>query len=136
MITEQCTIGINLGEGHIDSGCTMPCRKGGFGLRDRMNMVFPIESDEYCRTHVYNPKTLSMLDRLPEILKSGINILRIEARREEAEWVKKVTGLYRNEIRRCLEMGNSYNFPKEKIETLKRLSPEGFTSGHYYRGVL
>ncbi|PKM86584.1 MAG: peptidase U32 [Firmicutes bacterium HGW-Firmicutes-12] len=136
MITEQCTIGINLGEGHVDSGCKMPCTKGGFGLRDRMNMIFPIESDEYCRMHVYNPKTLSLLDRLPEILDSGINVLRIEAKREEAQWVKKVTALYHEEIQSYIEMGDSYKFKKEKIEILNELSPAGFTSGHYYRGVL
>lgn len=136
MVTEHCSVGINSGKGHKDRGCPMPCIVGGFGLRDRMNMVFPIECDENCRMLVYNPKTLSLYDRLPALLKSGIGILRIEARREDSGWVKKATNLYHEEIKRFKTLGDHYTVAEENIKILRDLSPEGFTSGHYYRGVL
>lgn len=136
MITEHCTVGNNLGQGHQERGCPMPCKKGGFGLRDRMKMVFPLECDEFCRMLVYNPKTLCLFDRLPSILKSGASILRIEARREEPVWVKKVTKLYRQELKRYAETRECCTDVDEKMDMLRELSPDGFTAGHYYRGVL
>lgn len=140
MLTEHCPVGVNLGAGHQDRGCPQPCRKGGYGLKDRMNMVFPLECDEYCRTLVYNPKTLSLFDRLPGIMGSGPDILRIEARKEKASWVREVTALYRAEIERILAAGlaerNLAPLDAAKLEALKKLSPGGFTTGHYYRGVL
>ncbi|MDX9871444.1 MAG: DUF3656 domain-containing protein [Clostridia bacterium] len=140
MITEHCTVGANLGQGHQEKGCPRPCQKGGYGLKDRMNMVFPLECDEYCRMLVYNPKTLSMLDRLPELLGARPDILRIEARKEKASWVRAVTALYRAEIDRILSADGAGRKPAPvdaaRLEELKRLSPVGFTTGHYYRGVL
>ncbi|MCR4440711.1 MAG: DUF3656 domain-containing protein [Peptococcaceae bacterium] len=136
MITEHCAIGLNLGKGHESRGCPRPCTGGIYGLKDRMRMVFPLESDENCRMLVYNPKTLSMIEQLPALLECGIQILRIEARREEAGWVKKVVSLYGEEIRRCRELGQKYRVREETLKTLSSLSPEGFTTGHYYRGVL
>jgi len=136
MITEQCTVGNILGTGCRDRGCPMPCRARGFGLKDRLNMVFPLECDENCRLHVFNPKTLSLLDRLPDLLDSNIAVFRIDGRREEDYWIRKVVALYRQELSRVRAEGPRYKVRDELKEELLKLSPAGLTSGHYYRGVL
>jgi collagenase-like PrtC family protease len=66
----------------------------------------------------------------------GINILRIEGRREEDYWVKKVVKIYREEIERCWEAGPRYRPAERNMAELQGLSPGGFTKGHLYRGVL
>jgi putative protease len=139
MIMEHCTIGNIIGKGHQDRGCNMPCLNKSYGLKDRMNMVFSLESDEHCRMLVFNPKTLNMLEHLDELIQAGVGVLRIEARKEDPYWVSKVVGIYRKEINR-IEKGlreKAYKFSPytESTETLKNLSPAGFTTGHYYRGV-
>lgn len=136
MITEHCAVGNLLGKGHRKRGCPLPCTRESYGLKDRMKMVFPLDSDENCRMYVYNPKTLRMLDRLPGLLECGVSLLRIEAKREEADWISTVVGLYEEEIRRCYEMGEAYTVREENLRIMNRLAPEGFTTGHYYRGVL
>jgi len=136
MITEQCTVGNVLGKGNLERGCPMPCKDRGFGLKDRLNMVFPIECDENCRMHVFNPKTLSLLDRLPDLLQVKIGVLRIDGRREDEHWVRKVVALYRQELDRFKEQGAGYRVNSEIKEELAKLSPAGLTAGHYYRGVL
>lgn len=134
MVTEHCTIGNLLGKGHKERGCPHPCRKTAYGLRDRLNMVFPVESDENCRMHIFNPKTLNMSEHLAELAQAGIGFFRIVAAREEPYWVKKVVEVYRRELDR-LNKESVYHPLSENIEALKKLSPGGFTTGHYFRGV-
>ncbi len=140
MLTEHCTVGNTLGQGHRDNGCPMPCNTKEYGLRDRLDMVFPLECDENCRMLVYNPRTLSLIDRMPGIIESGIKILRIEARREESYWVRKVVGVYREELDRySAQRGTQQSrldVSERNKETLKSLAPAGYTTGHYFRGVL
>lgn len=133
MLTEHCTIGNVLGEGHQDRGCPLPCRKQAYSLKDRLNMHFPLESVENCRMFIFNSKVLNMLEQLSELLAARVNWLRIEARREEAYWVKKVVQVYRAELTRA-EKGAVQPLP-ESMAILEELSPAGFTKGHYFRGV-
>lgn len=133
MLTEHCTIGNVLGEGHQDRGCPLPCRKQAYSLKDRLNMHFPLESVENCRMFIFNSKVLNMLEQLSELLAARVNWLRIEARREEAYWVKKVVQVYRAELARA-EKGAVQPLP-ESMAILEELSPAGFTKGHYFRGV-
>lgn len=142
MITEHCAVGNILGKGHRERGCPFPCRKQAYGFKDRLNLVFPLESDENCRMLIFNAKVLNMLEHLPELVKAGIALLRIEARREEPYWVKKVVQVYRRELDRVnklveksTEQGEKYQPLPESLEILQSLSPVGFTKGHYFRGV-
>jgi putative protease len=138
MITEHCTIGNILGKGHRQRGCPLPCEKQAYGLRDRLNLVFPVESDENCRMLIFNSKVLNMLGHLPELVRAGMTFLRIEARREESYWVKKVVQVYRREldrVNRMTELGEGYQPLPENMEILQALSPAGLTKGHYFRGV-
>ena len=92
--------------------------------------------DRNCRMHIFNSKTLSLLDRLPDLMDSKISIFRIDGRREEAYWVRKVVTMYRQEIARYQEEGQRYQVSPRVKEELAKLSPTGYTTGHYYRGVL
>lgn len=136
MITEHCAVGSILGKGHRERGCGGPCLNQGYGIKDRLNMVFPLECDEECRMHVFNPKTLCLIDKLPDLLPSNVSSIRIDARKEEASWVKGVVGTYSDELARYREMGASYRVREGVKNQLLTYSPGGFTTGHYYRGVL
>ena len=135
MITEHCLIGNLLGKGNQDRGCPQPCAKKGYGLRDRIKMVFPVESDENCRTQIFNAKTLNLLPNLPELIQAGAGVLRIEAKREEPFWVRKVVKVYRQELERVSKDRENFQPLEESVAILKTLAPEGFTKGHYFRGV-
>lgn len=135
MITEHCLVGNVLGKGNQERGCPQPCTKKVYGLRDRLKMVFPVESDENCRMHIYNAKTLNLLPNLAELMHTGIGIVRIEAKREEPYWVSKAVQVYHQELERLSKAGESYQPLEENIAVLKSLAPAGFTKGHYFRGV-
>lgn len=136
MITEHCMPGIVSGLKDNKSTCSMPCKNRVYALRDRMNMCFPIECDENCRTHIYNTKTLNMLEAIKEMAENGVEVLRIEGTREDESWVKRVTEIYSDELWRYSENQTKYKPSEKSCKELQQTSNEGFTTGHYYRGVL
>ena len=135
MVSEQCVCGSVLGGRNAKSQCSMPCMKTKYALKDRTGVLFPLYMDEHCRMHVFNSKTLNLYKRLEEALKTGADVLRIEAREQSAEWVGTVTGIYKKAVA-------SYNHSGTMVtdmigmQTLEQFAPEGSTYGHYFRGVL
>lgn len=129
MISEYCVAGSFLGG--LDSGaCSHPCRRNQYFLRDRKGIDFPIATDQFCRMHILNSKTLSLLPYVPQLLHAGITGLRIEGRGLSMRELRTITTSYRNAMR--------LPFPvKEEEETFLRCQ-EGMqiTRGHYFRGVL
>ena len=127
MESEHCLVGGLLGK---DKGqCGAPCRSGNFTLVDEKNYEFPLILDYQCRMHLLNSRSLCMLEYVPAFLESGVSSLRIETLgMENAEEIKRVTLAYRKAIDTHLETGK---WGKERCEN----QGEGFTKGHYFRGV-
>lgn len=127
MESEHCLVSGLLGK---DKGqCGAPCRSGNFTLVDEKNYEFPLILDYQCRMHLLNSRSLCMLEYVPAFLESGVSSLRIETLgMENAEEIKRVTLAYRKAIDTHLETGK---WGKEKCEN----QGEGFTKGHYFRGV-
>ncbi|MGI6678661.1 MAG: DUF3656 domain-containing U32 family peptidase [Dehalobacterium sp.] len=136
MINQYCALGAILGGKEGAKACSQPCRGKSFGLKDRMNMVFPVEVDQFCRMHLYNPKELSMLAHVDKFLQLGIDSLRIEAKRYSPSAVSQVTQIYRQVI----DAASSHlmqHLDLESLEkTIAKVTNAGFTKGHYYRGVI
>ena len=85
--------------------------------------------------HVFNSKTLNLYKRLDECLKTGADILRIEAREQDAQWIGEVTAVYKKAIDEYNRTG-AFVTSLSDLELLDDLAPEGSTYGHYFRGVL
>lgn len=135
MISEQCVCGSVIGGRTIKQNCSMPCMDAKYMLKDRTGAEFPLYMDEHCRMHVFNSKTLNLYKRLEEALQTGVDVLRIEARERDAEWVATVTGIYKSAIEEYNCTGKLVT-ELTKLQTLENLAPEGSTYGHYFRGVL
>ncbi|MDA8234483.1 MAG: U32 family peptidase, partial [Clostridia bacterium] len=135
MVSEYCAPGAILGRREREQACGKPCHKGRFGLKDRMNFVFPVETDQYCHMHVFNPKELCLIDELPVLADQGLAALRLELKRSDARYVSRVVKAYRQELDMIKKKGPRYQVPAGIREELEALSPAGFTKGHYYRGV-
>ena len=135
MVSEQCVCGSVLGGRTAETACSMPCMKQNYYLKDRMDIHFPLYMDVNCRMHVFNSKTLNLYKRLDECLKTGADILRIEAREQDAGWIAEVTAIYRKAIDEYNNTG-AFESHEADLELLDDLAPEGSTYGHYFRGVL
>lgn len=132
MVSEYCAAGSLLGGG---GNCRRPCAGRHWGLRDRKGFVFPLEADQFCRMQLFNSQDLCMLEDAGLLAGAGVAALRIEARRAGADYARDVVRAYR-----AVLDGLPATMEKEAVsrlkETLARYSPQGFTRGHYYRGVL
>ena len=110
MISSYCVLGSFLGE--IDKkNCSHICRQKNFYLRDRKNILFPIATDQFCRMHILNSKTLSMIENRKEF--ENVANIRVDCRTLNLEETKKIL--------------RAYKFGGEETEN--------FTRGHYFRGV-
>lgn len=121
MVSEYCAINAFAGSG-CKKNCPMPCRKNRYYLRDRKGEMFPLRTDQYCRMHVLNSKELDMRPYIDEIKRAGVQVLRIEARQKDSQYIMKMVKDYRDLI-----AGKIDGFPK---------TGEGITRGHYFKGIL
>ncbi|HWR26234.1 MAG TPA: DUF3656 domain-containing protein [Methanosarcina sp.] len=125
MISEHCLVGGLLGKDK--KKCSVQCRSGNFTLVDEKNYEFPLFMDYQCRMHLLNSRNLCMLEYMPALLESGISSFRIETLGiEDPKEIEKIVRAYRNTIDTWLETGK---LGEEKCKG------EGFTTGHYFRGV-
>ena len=131
MESEHCVVGGILrctgdGEG---GECTAPCEAGCFELVDERGYVFPLRMDTDCRTHLLNSKELCMLDYVSRIVEAGVSSIRIDASAIESDRAREITRLYRSAVDGCFAGGG-------KVQKRCRDITDGYTTGHYKRGVL
>jgi putative protease len=134
MILEHCLPGsLTAGAGN-KTACSQPCLKEHYVLEDRMRFRFPVEQDTDCRNWIFNAKTHSMLEHVPKLLSTELSHWRIEARTETADWIERVAEAYRA----CLEAAGTLQLKEVARHfrgRLNEVTPQGFTTGHYFRGV-
>ncbi len=115
------------------SKASMPCNSPQY-IKDRKKYHFPLAFDNDCRMYIYNAKELSLFRDLEKIMKSPVDVLRIEARTDSPEKIQIKTALYKEQTE-LFNHSNAMSITKEKIEKISALSPRGLTAGHFFRGV-
>lgn len=123
MVSEYCVIGSFIGSG-LKSTCPRPCLHGTYYLKDRKGEVFPLRTDPYCRMHIMNSHDLDMRAYVPELVKKGISILRIEGRQENPALLETIVKDYVNIL------SGKRPAPSKQIDGDMKI-----TRGHYFRGV-
>ncbi len=76
-------------------------------------------------------KDLNVLDRLPELLDTGVVSLKIEGRMKRPEYVYLVTKTFREAVDAWYE-DREYKVSEERLRELKLLFHRGFTEGHVF----
>ncbi|MGI6036359.1 MAG: DUF3656 domain-containing U32 family peptidase [Limnochordia bacterium] len=124
MITDYCVLGDVLGG---EGDCSHACQ-GRYGLKDRLDLIFPVELDQACRMHILNSKILCLIEHLARFDSLGLGVLRVMARREGPGDVGRITSAYKGALDDPAN-GKSWsqNLPYPYSER---------TSGHYFRRVL
>jgi U32 family peptidase len=75
--------------------CSQPCRwKYHLVEETRPGVYMPIIEDE-TGTHILNSKDLCMIEHIPDIIKAGVNSLKIEGRAKNAYYTAVITNAYR-----------------------------------------
>lgn len=133
MVSRHCVLDTKELGGN--SACLGRCRKSAVGLKDRMNLVFPVKMDTRCRMYLFNSKELCLIENLVQLAALGVGYFRIEAKTEGPRYVERVVSEYGNVMKMISAGHSSQEAAAAARERLEKFSPQGITKGHYFRGV-
>lgn len=78
MVSEYCPIGSVFGGQDSKNACKGECEKGSFVLKDRKGEEMAINTDKFCRSHIYNSSPINLIPNLEEIKKMNISSFRLD----------------------------------------------------------
>ncbi len=78
-----------------------------------------------------SPKDLCTIELLDKIINSGVSVLKIEGRARSAEYVKKVTSVYRRGADAYLDGSYTEDLTKRLKGELEEVFNRGFWDGYY-----
>ncbi|MDZ7838193.1 MAG: U32 family peptidase [Actinomycetota bacterium] len=112
--------------------CAHSCRWKYYLMEEeRPNLFFPIMQD-HNGTYIYNSRDLCLLPKLKEVVKTGVDSLKIEGRMKTENYVGQVTWVYR----KALDYIRENKFGPEKIrylmDELDKASHRNFTLGFMF----
>ncbi|MFA5862093.1 MAG: DUF3656 domain-containing protein [Candidatus Thermoplasmatota archaeon] len=128
MTSEYCTIG-HATKCQMPGGTWAPCHDAAYSLRDRLGKDFPLETDGSCRMYILNSVELAMLNRLADLKAAGLEVVRVESIGTKPDALREQVKLYLAALSR-----EDLHASKSEWKALEELCPDGFTTGHYYRG--
>ena len=113
--------------------CTHPCRwKYAVMEESRPGVYLPVEENER-GTFVFNSRDLCMIDHIPDLLKAGVDSLKIEGRMKTALYVASVGRAYRQAIDDYLESEELYQSRiPQYMDAIRKCTYRRFTTGFYY----
>jgi len=136
MVSEYCPIGATLGEKR-GTHCLRPCYREAYFLKDRLNYNFPIETDQECRMHLFNPKVLNLYEELDQIAAYGVASIRLQLVRVTPVQASAAVKIFRYRWAEALAATNvPAKQPDGAMQRLEKLFPTGFTKGHFFRGIV
>jgi len=135
MVSEYCPVGATLG-GKKGQHCSGTCMQEPHYLRDRMRYDFPVETDQECRMHLFNVKVLNLYEELAQIRRMGFSTVRLQLTRQTPGQVQRIVQLFVEAWDKVSEGKKTAWTSVEGMADLASLFPDGFTKGHFFRGVL
>lgn len=112
--------------------CAHPCRwKYSLVEEKRPGEYYPVEEDDR-GTYIMNSRDLCMIEHIPEIIESGIMSAKIEGRMKSVFYVATIIHAYRQAIDAYFADPENYEFKKEWMREVKKVSHREFTTGFYY----
>ncbi|MBQ8053631.1 MAG: U32 family peptidase [Lachnospiraceae bacterium] len=113
--------------------CTHPCRwKYAVMEESRPGVYLPVEENER-GTFVFNSRDLCMIEHIPDLLKAGVDSLKIEGRMKTALYVASVGRAYRQALDDYFESEELYTSRiPDYQEAIRKCTYRRFTTGFYY----
>ncbi|MDF2632653.1 MAG: family peptidase, partial [Caproiciproducens sp.] len=111
--------------------CAQPCRwEYALVESKRPGQYMPISEDQ-SGTYILNSKDMCMIEHIPELVKAGVNSLKIEGRAKSAYYVAVVTNAYRRAIDEYLQNPAGKVSPWV-VEELNKISHREYSTGFYF----
>jgi putative protease len=96
----------------------------------RPGQYMPIEEDEG-GTHIFNSKDLRLIEYIPDLVKIGVDSLKIEGRMKSSYYVATVVRAYRQALDLYAADPNGYELPQELLDELDKVSHRPYYAGFF-----
>ena len=109
--------------------CAQPCRyQYALVEEKRPGEYFPVYEDEK-GTYIMNSRDMCMIDHLPDLIRAGVDSIKIEGRAKSAYYAAIVTGAYRH----CIDAVQAGK-PLDPIwrNEVEKVSHRHYSTGFYY----
>ena len=128
MTSEYCPVGGSV-ESNEPLKCNTTCKSGVYHLKDRKDAQFLVKCDCVdCRSTIFNSNVLFAPDLLGQVVKSGIQYMRLSFVDESATEIYDIVDLHRSIVE-----NNKSRSVNDRIT--EKIKAKGFTKGHLQRGV-
>jgi putative protease len=134
MNSRHCPIGALCGGKESGKACDGACRRGSYHLRDEKGFCFPVRTDEFCRSHIYNGYQLCLIEDVPE-LAAVTDVLRLDLQYYQPSKVAEITAIFAEALAAKRRDKAELADMKEQLAEVCGVKSNKFTKGHYYRGV-
>ena len=115
--------------------CAQPCRyKYVLQEEKRPGQYFPVEEDEH-GTYIFNSRDLCLLNTIPQLIKNGVDSLKIEGRMKTVYYVGSVVRVYRAALDYFagqMKAGCKASLPPVYMEELMKVGTRGFTENFIF----
>ncbi len=114
--------------------CTHPCRwRYSLMEEKRPGEYFPVEENER-GTYIFNSRDLNMVAHLPDVIRAGVDSLKIEGRMKTALYVATVARTYRRAIDDFFEDPEKYEKNQDwYAEEIAKCTYREYTTGFFYQ---
>lgn len=114
--------------------CAQPCRwKYHLVEENRPGEYFPVVEDDK-GTYLYNSRDLCMIEHIPELIKAGVNSLKIEGRAKTYYYTAVTTNAYRHAVDDYLANADDpdYRLSPWIREELEKISHRAYSTGFFF----
>jgi putative protease len=123
--TEHCVFCRFLSTGTSYRDCGRPCEDHRVALRDTAGRAHPVMADVGCRNTVFGAEAQEASQHLEMWRAAGIARFRLEFAHESATQVTAVTRAFEDALA-------ARRTPRELMQQLQKLAPQGVTQGSYF----
>lgn len=113
--------------------CAQPCRwKYHLMEENREGEFFPVEEHDG-GTYLYNSRDLCMIEHIPELVKAGVNSLKIEGRAKTYYYTAVTTNAYRHAVDEYFaDPKDDYKLSPWIREELEKISHRQYSTGFFF----
>ena len=112
--------------------CAQPCRWNYHLMEEkRPGEFFPVYEDER-GTYFFNSKDLNMIRHIPELIRAGVDSIKIEGRMKSVFYAAMTARSYRRAIDEFYRNPDDYIFNEKWAEDLEKTSHREYTTGFFF----
>jgi putative protease len=111
--------------------CSQSCRwRYAVVEEKRPGEYMPIDEDE-SGTHIFNSRDLRLIEYIPDLVKIGVDSLKIEGRMKSAYYVATVVRAYRQALDLYAQDPENYQLPLDLLDELEKVSHRPYWAGFF-----